>query len=378
MLLWLDGMAHYATAQIRKKYTTKDDTNCTWSIAAEGRTANCLKKVCSVGGSTGYVEAVPLMTQDGAWAQTASGVAGFAFRVDDLDRVQTATQGSAIGNCVFAIYEGVGWVLAVTLNQNGTFSVYRHHEAAFGVGSVYLGSSIQGVRSNVWSYVEFKWLIHDSAGSFIIRVNNVEVFSFTGDTSASSFSQSFTNKWNAVRYLQLASNAATAGGDHPTFWMCDSYLADLTGSGDDIRDFIGDCTVDKIVPNGAGNVAGWTPLAGNNWDNTEEVPPDDDTTYNSTAAPTTRDSYNFQNLPAGTEPIGFQVLIYARKETAGAAVLKPTYREGGVTYDGPGQGIATPDEYRYLIQPYDVNPATGLRATEAELNAAEFGVLKAE
>lgn len=378
MLLWLDGMAHYATAQIHKKYTTKDDTNCTWSIAAEGRTANCLKKVSSVGTSHGYVEVAPLMNQDGPWTPTASGVAGFAFKVDDLDRITTAYQGDVSGRSIFELYEGQGPILAVSLNSNGTFGVYRRQEAAFGVNSIYLGSSIQGVRSNVWSYLEFKWLIHDSAGSFQIRLNNVLVFSFTGDTSASSFSHGYTNVWTVVRYLQLGSNAATAGGPHPTFWMCDSYLADLTGTGDDTRDFVGDCTVDKIVPDGAGNVAGWTPLAGNNWDNTEEVPPDDDTTYNSTATPATRDSYTFQNLPAGTVPIGFQVLIYARKETAGAAVLKPTYREGGVTYDGPGQGIATPDEYRYLIQPYDVNPATGLRATEAELNAAEFGVVKAE
>jgi len=375
MNLFLDGMGHYATAGIDKKYTVLNTTNATFTIAAEGRFNNALKKVCSTGVSTGYVEVAPLMTQTGVWTPNASGVQGFAFKIDDLDTVLEATQGNAALCNLFSIYEGVGWILAVVLNPNGTFSVYRHHEGGFGIGSVYLGSSVQGLRSNVWSYLEFKWTIHDSAGSFKIRVNNVEVFSFTGDTSASSASQSFTNVWNVTRYLQLASNAG-GGGPHPTMWMCDAYLLDQAGSGDEARDFLGDGAFDYIIPDGIGNDDGFTPLAGDNWENVEEVPPDDDTTYVSATAPSTRDSHTMSNLPAGTVPIIFQTLIYARKETEGAAGIKPTYREAGVTYDANEQGIATPDAYRYIIQPYDTNPATSATITEAEVNAGEFGYVK--
>lgn len=373
MLLFIDGMAHYATDEIDKKYTVQDDTACTWSIAAEGRYANALKKVITATGTPGYVEVFPLMTQSGPWTPTASGVIGFAFKCDDLDRVFSSFQGDASSRNIFSMYEGGGWVLAVTLNANGTFSFFRHQEAAFGVGSIYLGSSIQGVRSGAWAYVEFKWLIHDTAGYIESRVNEVRTFRFDGDTSASSFSYGFTNVWTGVRLMQLGAGTL---GLYPTFWMGDVVLADLVGAGDQIRDYSGDVTIDMILPDGVGAASGWTPLAGANWTNVEETPPDEDTSYVSVATPTTRDSYTMNNLPAGTVPLGFQTLLYAKKLTPGVANLQPTFRQAGVTYDGNTQGISIPDDYRYIIQPYDTNPATGVRITEAEVNASEFGVEK--
>jgi hypothetical protein len=82
-----------------------------------------------------------------------------------------------------------------------------------------------------------------------------------------------------------------------------------------------------------------------------------------------------QNIPGGTVVLGAQQLILARKEDPGAAALQPVFREGGVNFDGPIQGVPSEDYY-YLIQPYDTNPATGNQFTAAEINADEFGQLK--
>jgi hypothetical protein len=371
MLLFIDGMAHYATAHIDRKYTVVLDGVGTWAIAAEGRFANALKHTVTGGGfsSTSYVEVSPLMTQAGPWTPAATGVVGFAFKIDDLDLIRQAIGNHHVG-ALITIYEGEGPILSIHLNDTGTFSVYKHTANFSGDGVTYLGSSIQGIREGVWAYIEVKWNIA-AAGNVTINCNEVEIFSYTGDTTASSYAHSYLDVWNTIRLLNIASTGAVL-----TMWMGDLYLADQEGAGDDIRDFLGDVTIDYIVPDGVGNIDDWTPLSGANWTNVEEVPPDDDTTYVSTTAIGTRDAYTMQNVPAGTVPLGFQTLLYARKETEGAASLKAVYREGGVNYDSDAQGITTVSEYRFLIQPYDTNPATSATITEAEINAAEFGVIK--
>ena len=377
MFLFMDGQGYYDTSGISEKWTVQDDTDVTWSVAAEGRFANCLKRVSTglagIFGASGYVECTPLMTQSGPWTQTVSGCMGFAIKVDDLDNIQNTYQGASDSQALLAIREGSAPILNISLNSSGTFGLYYHSDGAFGIQTTYVGSSIQGLRSGIWSYVEIKWLIHGSAGYVKIRVNGVEVMNYTGRTTGSSVvTHQYTGVWNTVRLGEVPASAVPL-----TIWIGDVYLIDLAGSGDDKRDFLGDQTIDYIKPVGPGNVADWTPLAGANWENVDEVPPDGDTTYVSTTAPTTRDSYEMSNVPAGTIPTAFQTIITARKETEGSASLTPTYREGGVTYDSNAQGVSTPTEYRQILQPYDTNPATDATITEAEINAAEFGVLKA-
>lgn len=375
MLLYIDGVGHYATDEIDKKWTTVDSTDGTWAVIAEGRFNNALKKTYTSTsanfGQCGYVETAPLMTQSGVWTPTASGVCGFAYRVNDLSYVYNSGQVGAEGFALFSLRDGPEHVMSVTLNDSGTMSLWLQAYDGSTVNTVLKGSSVQGLRSNVWAFLEFKWLIHASAGSFEIRMNGVSIFTYSGALYPSGLLQSYTGTWNAARVGSVPADSTSL-----RTWLCDYYLLDLTGIGSQLRDFLGDVTIDYIVPDGVGNSSGWTPLSGANWTNVEEVPPDEDTTYVSATTVNTRDSYTMQNVPAGTEPLGFQTLIYARKETEGGASLKPTYREGITNYDSNTQGIATPDEYRYIIQPYDTNPATSVTITEAEINAAEFGVLK--
>ena len=79
-----------------------------------------------------------------------------------------------------------------------------------------------------------------------------------------------------------------------------------------------------------------------------------------------------QDIPLGTVVLGAQQLILARKEDPGGATIQPLFREGGVDYLGPTQGVPS-EEYYYVIQPYDVNPATLAKFTDTEINADQFG-----
>jgi hypothetical protein len=241
-----------------------------------------------------------------------------------------------------------------------------------------LGETAQGIRAGEWVYLELKVQLKGrfgwndgTNGRVVIRANMVTIFDYTGDPGATSWGYTYSNNWTSMRLLNFASASGTV-----TSKMCDLYLVDLQGSGDQKRDFLGDGTINYIVPNGVGASSAWTPTpAVPNWSNVEEIPPDDATSYVSADTAAMRDSYQMTDIPLTAEPKLFQWVAYMKKQTEGGCVVKPVFRAGGINYDGPGQGVAS-TSYRYQLQIYDTNPATGLTITPAQINAAEFGAIK--
>lgn len=368
MLLWMDGMAHYATPQLPKKWTTVIDPPGlpgAFTIQPLGRFGNCIQFLVPGGSSSnsGQLSISPLVTQAGGWTPTASGVCGFAIKVSDLQRVGT---GSPVAY-LWAVGSLGAPMLALHLEPDGTFTLYRKNFP--NVGEVILTVSAEGLLDDTYMYVEVKWVIHATAGSFELRVNTVPVMSFTGNTLGSGFPA----LWNTVHVLNHS-----AGGGTGDFYMrmCDFYLADLEpgGLGYVVDDFVGDAIIDMIRPDGIGAQSGWTPLAAPNWSEENEVPPDGDASYVETTPVGTRDTYTFEDIPQ--DPFGIQVVAYARKIGLGNTTIAPIIRQGGVDIDGVSQGVADPVEYFFLTWPYDANPATGVQWTAAEINAAEFGPLK--
>lgn len=364
MLLFIDGMGHYDTPYIPRKWTSLDpEVTSAWTIEATGREVNCIQKVTDANGAVEAIGVAPLMTQDGPWTPTVSGVFGAAMRVNLLSLIND--QGTSPFPYLFQIMEANAPQLLVRLNTNGTFTLL----SGSGGSVTTLAHSVEGVLSDTWFEFEAKWLIDDTTGTFEIRINRVTILSFTGNT-ASPLAP--LGVWNSIKLLGMPWS-----GTDPLIWrFCDVYLADLAGSGDDVRDFLGVFPIDYIVPDGVGATTGWTPSAGANWQCVDEVPPNGDTDYVSATAVATRDTYAFQNIPVGTTVLGTQQLILARKEDAGGASLQPVVRQGSTDYDGPEQGIPSEDYY-YLIQPYDVNPATGAKFTDTEINNGQFGQVKA-
>jgi hypothetical protein len=158
--------------------------------------------------------------------------------------------------------------------------------------------------------------------------------------------------------------------------QCDVYLLDDVASPDPANpnnDFLGDQRVSYIKPIGPGAETNWTPSAGANWDCVDEVPPDDAERVTTTAAGT-RDTYEFQNVLG--DPLAIQTCHFVKKDIDAAAELSTITRHGGVDFDSPAQGIGSTD-YDYRLFPEDVNPATNLQYTQAEMDAGEWGPLKA-
>lgn len=374
-LLFIDGMGHYDSTQISAKYTALGTTNTTWEIVPEGRFNNCLKRTMALGGPVthGTADITPLMTQTGPWVPTISGVMGFAVKITNLEEVfEPASDGGSDNTAFWAVYEGSNILFYVTLNKAGTLTAWLHRNGVL-VTNLNLGTTIQGLQADVWSYLEFTWLIDNTAGYLEIRNNGTTIFRHDGDTLPSDIVVSYTGVWTTIRMLHTRTETT---GSAVVIRVGDLYLADLDGSGDEVKDFLGDVIIDQIVPDGVGAYSNWSPNTADNWDAVEEVPPDGDTTYVTAQTTGTRDSYTLEDVPLAAEILGYQTLVYARKETEGGASISPTLRIGGVDYDADAQGLGSPASYEYLIQPYDTNPATLAKITPAEINAAEGGILK--
>lgn len=369
MLLFMDGMAHYATGELERKYSAVNHTACAWSVVAEGRFGNCLKRV-STNNTTdcGYVSIAPLTTRLGVWAPTTGGVCGFAIKVDNLVRCQTSQVHTSTPRGLLGILEGEMYHVTLHLNPDGTFTLVQN-ENTFTGGITVLAQSVEGLTSGAWAYVECKWVIDAVAGSFVVRVNGVQVLTYTGITRETWLNTTL-GVWNAVRIGMVQST--------PTNFLlmrfCDLYLADLAGADpEDVSDFLGDGIVSTIVPNGPGSTTGWGPTPAPNWDAVNDRPaPDGDTTYVQTTAPGTVDRYAFEDIPPGTVVKGVHLNILARKLTEGASTLAPVVN----ATLGPTQGVATITYDRYLTQAWDLNPATGAKFTADEINAAQFGMQK--
>ena len=376
MLLFMDGQAHYDTAGLGLKYSALTNATCAWTLTAEGRFGNAIKRVANTHfAGNGYLDIAPLMTRAAGWTPATGGVCGFAMKVDALALSGVDENGPSTGGSIFALIDGSNFIWKIGLTPSGTFSAIQAWGPFDNYGAV-MATSSEGLQNGAWAFVEFKWIIHPSAGLIEIRVNTVPVLSYTGDTVSHNPNWFATGTWNTVRLLHMNQNGV--GPPWLTVRLCDLYLADLTAvDSEDVDDYLGDGTIETIMPNGVGSATGWTPTGvAANWDATNDRPAHDaDGTYVTATTPGLQDTYNFEDIQPGSDVKGVHWNLLARKIEEGSVVVQPVFHQGA-DYLGPNQGVASTAYDRYLTQPYDINPATGAKWTAAEVNAGIWGVRK--
>lgn len=268
---------------------------------------------------------------------------GFAFRMDSntltLDQNILRFQDSALSTHIYVSIRG---------NQNkitvvGPFGSYSSYDFE--------------ILAYVWYYLEFKATIHDSAGSYEIRINGITQQSYSGlDTKVGS---------NAgVDYI------AIGVGTNGYYYYCDDiYICDDTGSTN--NDFLGDVRIVALYPNAAGDQTDWTPSTGNNYDCVNDAQPNDDTDYVSTSTATNEDLYNIENITISGEILGVQVNARFRKDDAGSRKLKLAMKSDATTIYSSGYSVT--DDYIYEEFVSDVDPDGDVAWTVAGLNALQIG-----
>ena len=104
--------------------------------------------------------------------------------------------------------------------------------------------------------------------------------------------------------------------------------------------------------------AQWTPSAGLNWQNVDEVAMDGDTTYNSSGTPGTEDILNLQALLRTVDQvIAVQLTGVYRKDTSGTAMVSQLLQSGGVK--SYGTAFSVPNGWSYFIDIWKMDPNGG-------------------
>jgi hypothetical protein len=139
--------------------------------------------------------------------------------------------------------------------------------------------------------------------------------------------------------------------------------------------FMGDVRISALFPTDAGSHADFTrggTDSGANWSQVNEVSPNDDTSINSSVVVDSIVSFAMGDLGQTAATIlGVQTNIWARKTDAGTRNLAP-FEKSGIT-ETVGTSIPLSASYTYHRSIAELNPATGLAYTLAEINALEGG-----
>ena len=344
-LLWMDGFDWLtdgtngvnSDAALTRRYTG-GDVNMT---AGTDGTA-----VTGFGGGTAieFAETSHLI-QTPAVASSTSVIMGFAYK----------QVGNPTTQRIAAFREGATSHLGLEVTSVGSIVVKRGTTDLTELGLL--------IVQDVWYYIELKGTMHDTTGSWELRLNGVSIGSDTNvDTQAGG--------------TGVIDNMILRGGSASTSRTIydDWYFADTSGS--DNNDFLGVIKVKSMHPDTDGDLEDWTTSTGT--DSTalidELSPADDDTTYieSSTTADTTL--ANYASVPSGTASIkGIVISTHARTTDATNFDLINTVKQGGTEYPQSAQTISN-QTYAHYDNIIENDPNTTTAWTESGLNSVQTGV----
>ena len=293
-----------------------------------------------------------IMTTPTLAPNSNEGWVGFAYKTDTVD------------NDIFLrIREGTTTHLYLKSESDGTITIHQ------GDGTL-LGTSTFAQVANTFFYLEFHWIIDNSAGAFGIRFNG-QASDDDADTGIDT-QNGGTAAWDNVRFLGQASSS-------PDDFYDDIYVLDDVDSGiagAPNNDYLGDMIVEAIEVDGAGNTTELTPSTGANFENVDDTPGHDgDGTHNESATVGLQDTYTLANLVLITNDDikAIQVCAVMKKPSAGTRSGRAIIRHGGTDYYGATVVLGTSYVYSRDIAE-GANPFGGTTQwTIANVNALEAG-----
>lgn len=240
-------------------------------------------------------------------------------------------------------------------SQLGRFTLITGGYLRYQRGTTEVLTSTVALTPNQTNHVAVKVYFHDSAGTVDFWVNGVAAGSDTSlDTIAAGTSCDRIRVLNETQY-------------------CDVKVTDVVV---DDAAFLGEVRTGYDECNAAGQDADWTPSAGSNHENVDEIPSDEESTYNRTNTVTDRDCFKHSGLAATISTV-FAVIGLARirKEGTGSSEVKVGVYHGAS--ESQSSGFAMTQTYRWYVHPTTVNPSTASQWQNSELATAEVSVEKA-
>lgn len=340
-LLFSDGFDHYNTSADHQR---KWDANSAAGSFLTGRFGGNAMGVGEGFGSGSMYKTLP--------ANASTIVCGCAMKI------------SGTNLHALDIYDGT--TVQVRIDVSSAFSIYR------GDASVTLATGVGGPLSNnntTWYYVEFKVVIHASAGAVTIKVNGTQVY------NATSLNTQATANAYGTRVRVGGTGIGGNGAAVDDLYLCDGVDATAT-QGVPLNDFLAAAPdglrISYLGPTGAGTTTQFTPSAGSNYQCVDDVPSNDDTDYVSSGTVGNTDTYAMADLPSSSGTVrAVQTVIKWRKDDAGTRSGAAVVRSGGTNY--VGATVAAADTYGIAMEVRGADPATSAAWTPSGVNAMEIG-----
>ncbi len=322
-LIFMDGFGHYNTAQIPDKWRAGAgaDTviNTTPGVPRTGR--GCLQiRSAAFGPSQLIAQTINLLLATN-WSSNSQ---GFVMLLQN-----TNADVGFNSTCV-----------ALQCNGDQSLSVFR------GPGSTLLGTTVPGIvrLNNTYNSIAMRALISATVGTVQVWCNGVLVLTLTGVNT--------TCPTNPA--LQYANAFTLMGpGGIPNCFHADVYALDCSVAPS--TTFLGALRIVAQTPTANATPIQWTPLAGSNFQQVNEIPPDGDTSYNSSNTVGQTDQYQFPGtgIPANSTIFALQHVQDMRVDSGARSVASDVQGTIGTAY-------ALSAGYVMYWTPYDNNPATGV------------------
>ena len=225
-------------------------------------------------------------------------------------------------------------------------------------GSTVIGTSTSTFTDDQWYHIECRIKIGNSDGEVELKVDGVGEINITA----------IDNQDHADAEIETLLIA----GDSSIVPIVDNlYIMDTTGSR--LNDFLGDCRIETLYPDGVGAAADFTPSAGANWQNVDEVVPDDDTTYNEDTVVSSKDRFTFTDIVSTPDPIhAIAVNVRAKKMVAGPRTIRAIAHDGTTEGEGGDEYFAMGD-YMWKQHIFEDHPSGAAVWTAAEVDGGQFG-----
>ena len=241
-----------------------------------------------------------------------------------------------------AVYFRKGATALLAVTQNPTYARLDITGAATGNtgnNSIVLGN---------WYCLEVHYKISDTVGEVTVRIDGVQVFTFSGDTKPGSDS--------TIDNILMQNS----GSGSPAFYADDFAL--------DTSDWCGLGYYVGLTADGAGDSTQWTPTGGANYANVEI--PANDSTYNSGTTGQT-DNYAMTTTTIGTGTV-LRVIPYARANNPAGGTLNIGLKTNGTDYTTT---VTTPTSFTWLSgAEYINNPQSGNSWTQGEIDSLQMTV----
>jgi len=253
------------------------------------------------------------------------------------------------------------------INQSGTLDAYRSTNAFLATSPTPIFQANMG-----WGYLEFRVKIHDTVGSWTVKLDGVTVWDSAATYDTRVDSQSVY--WDSIRFFPGAIALDSV--------LDDIYICDSIGAANNT--FLGDVVVENINPTAEGDTNAWTPSTG--VDNSALV----DEAQNITTAGLSETDYVDSNTPGDLDLYQYANLSTLASASAIHGVQVNTWRR--ITAEQPMDLIikaktgtteaditetvrhddSAPVFQRHAI--FELDPDTAVAWTPSGVNGAQFGV----